>query len=101
MQMKRFPPPPDKMGIIRAEEGAQCFHTVYSESLQLENPNIRESASLSLKNQEQLRSLLSLPGTHTNYTEKTNLYYVVTKLVDEQRHMLHVLSNMPSAHTVQ
>lgn len=100
-EIKRSPPPASaKMG-IRAEEGAQHFYTVWSRSLQSENPNIWESASPPPKTQKQPPFVLSLPGKHTNYAEKTNLGYVSTKLVDEQRHMLHVLSNMPGVHAIQ
>lgn len=66
-----YPPSPVKMGIIRAEEGVQCFHTVQPESIQSENPNIRESASPSLKNHEKPCSLLSMPGKHQLQSKET------------------------------
>lgn len=76
--------PSDKMGIIRAEEGAQYTFPSSSLSVCGQKTLISENVPLpSLKNQNPPGSLLCLSGKHTNHRQKTNLLYVVTKLVDE------------------
>lgn len=77
------------------------LHCLVTEPTIGKTPRMENLPLYHLRRKSNLPPSSACQGNTQTLQKKQNLGYVMTKLVDDQRHVLRVLSNMPGACAVQ